>query len=87
MAKDKSNRFLIALGGFVVGSLVGLLFAPQSGRRTRALVRDKGIKYSHDIADFAGKKTRHTGNKLKGYAHEVREVVNSKMKQQKAEVS
>lgn len=82
MAKDRPNRFLIALGGFAVGSLVGLLFAPQSGRRTRALIRDKGIKYSHDAADFTGKKTRHTANKLKGYAHEVREAVSSKIGRQ-----
>ncbi|MEN6372642.1 MAG: YtxH domain-containing protein [Armatimonadota bacterium] len=87
MAKDKSNRFLIALGGFVAGTVAGFLFAPQSGRRTRSLVRDKSIKYSHDIADFAGKKTRHTGNKLKGYAHEVREAVSHKMRQQRAKVS
>lgn len=80
MQKDRSNGFLIALGGFIVGSLVGLLFAPQNGRRTRALIRDKGIKYSHDIADYAGKKTKHTGNKLKGYAHEAREMLSSKMK-------
>jgi len=84
MAKDRPNKFLIALGGFAVGSLIGLLFAPQSGRRTRALIRDKGIKYSHDISEFTSKKTKHTANKLKGYAHEVREAISSKLGLEKA---
>ncbi|MBI2843270.1 MAG: YtxH domain-containing protein [Armatimonadetes bacterium] len=64
--------------GVVAGAVAGLLLAPESGRRTRALIRDKGIKYSHDVADFADKKSRHMANKMKGYAHEVKDFLAEK---------
>lgn len=73
------------LTGIVIGAAAGLLLAPQSGRRTRALIRDKATKYSHDIGDYAGKKSRHMANKARGYAHEVRSFVSEKMGMQEAE--
>src|SRR5260370_39275294 len=43
--RDEFGAFLV---GFVVGGLTGaivsLLFAPQSGEETRALIRDKSIE-------------------------------------------
>jgi gas vesicle protein len=68
----KSSGVLLVLGSALAGGIAGLLFAPQSGRRTRALVRDKSVKYSHGVADFTGKKSRHIANKAKGYAHDIR---------------
>lgn len=65
--------------GVAAGAATGLLLAPQSGRRTRAMLRDKTVKYSHDVSDFSTKKSRHVVNKFHGYAHNVREAVASKM--------
>jgi gas vesicle protein len=49
--RDEFGAFLV---GFVVGGLTGavvsLLFAPQSGEETRALIRDKSI----ELRDRAG---------------------------------
>ena len=46
MASD-SDEFGAFLVGFIVGGLAGavvsLLFAPQSGKETRALIREKSI--------------------------------------------
>ena len=43
--RDEFGAFLV---GFIVGGLTGavvsLLFAPQSGEETRALIKDKGIE-------------------------------------------
>jgi gas vesicle protein len=43
--RDEFGAFLV---GFIVGGLAGavvsLLFAPQSGEETRALIKDKGIE-------------------------------------------
>ncbi len=56
MASD-SDEFGSFLVGFIVGGLTGavvsLLFAPQSGEETRALIRDKSIELRDMAADSA----------------------------------
>ncbi|HEX8992301.1 MAG TPA: YtxH domain-containing protein [Anaerolineales bacterium] len=56
MASD-SDEFGSFLVGFIVGGLTGavvsLLFAPQSGEETRALIRDKSIELRDRAADTA----------------------------------
>lgn len=51
---DEFGAFLV---GFIVGGLTGavvsLLFAPQSGEETRALIRDKGIELRDRAAETA----------------------------------
>ena len=68
----KGTYFIL---GAVVGAVACLLLAPQTGRRTRALIRDKTTKYLRDIAHFADRKSKHLANKARGYAHEVRDVL------------
>ncbi len=77
---------MLVLVSALVGGIAGLLFAPQPGRRTRALVRDKSVKYSHDVADIAGKKSRHVANKAKGYAHDIRGLFGHRMGSQEAAI-
>ncbi len=52
--RDEFGAFLV---GFIVGGLTGavvsLLFAPQSGEETRALIRDKSIELRDKAADTA----------------------------------
>lgn len=56
MSSD-SDEFGSFLVGFIVGGLTGavvsLLFAPQSGEETRALIRDKSIELRDKAADSA----------------------------------
>ena len=51
---DEFGSFLV---GFIVGGLTGavvsLLFAPQSGEETRALIRDKSIELRDRAAETA----------------------------------
>jgi len=52
--RDDFSAFLI---GFIIGGLTGaavsLLFAPQSGEDTRALLRDKAIDLGNKASDTA----------------------------------
>lgn len=49
---SRLSGFLVgALVGGVVGTTVMLLAAPQSGRRTRALLQKKGLEMQAQVAD------------------------------------
>jgi gas vesicle protein len=77
------SKFLFFLCGLAAGATAGLLLAPQSGRATRATIKDKSTKYSQDVSGFASGKARHVANKAKGYAHGVKEAVSSVRRREK----
>jgi len=62
--RDEFGAFLV---GFVVGGLTGavvaLLFAPQSGEETRALIKDKSIEL-RDKAQVSAEETYHRAEQL-----------------------
>ena len=35
MSKETSETLKILLGGFIVGAAIGILFAPEKGKKTR----------------------------------------------------
>jgi gas vesicle protein len=59
--------------GFIVGGLVGaavaMLFAPQSGEETRALIRDKGIEIQERSVEMSDEARR----RAKEYEAQARE--------------
>lgn len=63
------KTFLAALGGVAIGAGAALLFAPQTGRATRAMIKDKATKYSHDMQEFVDGKARHFHNRAEGFRH------------------
>ncbi|MGE5252200.1 MAG: YtxH domain-containing protein [Bacteroidota bacterium] len=67
-----SDEFGAFLVGFVVGGLTGavvsLLFAPQSGEETRALIKDKSI----ELRDMAGTTAEETIARAEAAAAEAR---------------
>ncbi|HXB96834.1 MAG TPA: YtxH domain-containing protein [bacterium] len=50
-----STILLALLGGAVVGAGLALLYAPQSGRRTRQKLRDLAEDAEDQVRDLAGK--------------------------------
>lgn len=60
--------------GLIFGSLGGLLSAPGTGRSTRAQLRDKAIKYSHEGREYLERKGRHLNNVMQGYRAKARVV-------------
>ncbi len=60
--RDEFGAFLV---GFVVGGLTGaaLLFAPQSGEETRALIKDKSIEL-RDKAQVSAEEAYHRAEQM-----------------------
>ncbi len=62
--RDEFGAFLV---GFVVGGLTGavvaLLFAPQSGEETRALIKDKSIEL-RDKAQMSAEEAYHRAEQM-----------------------
>lgn len=69
------KTFLAALGGAMVGAGAALLFAPQTGSATRAMIKDKATKYSHDAQEFVDGKARHFRNKAQGFRHTAEDMM------------
>lgn len=56
MKKNLMNVMVAAAAGFVAGSAMGILFAPESGRKTRKKISKKSKKYVQKINDQMDKK-------------------------------
>jgi len=50
---NNTNTLVGLLAGTVVGAAIGILFAPDSGVRTRKRIADKASDVGHTIADKA----------------------------------
>lgn len=62
------RSFLI---GVVLGAIGGMLYAPATGNRTRALLRDKYTRYSNETCDFIDRHSRDIQNRMQGMRHDV----------------
>lgn len=62
-------RLAIALA---TGAAIMYYLDPQTGRRRRALVRDKGVGATHEVEDFARKGSRRIANRVRGTVARVR---------------
>src|SRR5215216_7013809 len=66
------------LGGFLVGSVIGvataLLFAPRSGEETRAEIRDKAV----ELRDRTTETVNQTVSQAKSKASELKDTVREK---------
>ena len=46
----KNNQVILGvLGGLAAGALLGILFAPKKGSKTRKMLADKGEGYADDL--------------------------------------
>lgn len=62
------NQFI--LGG-LFGAVLGLLYAPGTGKSTRAKIKDKARRVCNEVDCFVSKKKKHLGNKLLGIEHDL----------------
>ena len=69
------TKALAILGGIGMGAALMYLFDPDSGRRRRALIRDKAVGLSHDIRRTIDKKTTHLSNRAQGLLHDAKVLV------------
>lgn len=57
---------LAVVAGLIMGTIMSLMFDPHSGRRRRALARDKMVKLWHRTGRWAGRTTRYTTGLIRG---------------------
>jgi hypothetical protein len=60
---------------FAAGAFAMYMLDPETGRRRRALVRDKAVAAGHDAQRLARGASRHTTDRLRGAAAEMRSQV------------
>src|SRR5438045_5288141 len=73
---DSTTTFLLgAATGLFLGALAMFIFDPQQGRRRRALVRDKMVRYGNDVSDYVGATAKDLGNRAYGVAKETEGLV------------
>lgn len=60
------NSILRVAVALATGAAIMYYLDPQTGRRRRALVRDKGVGAGHEVEDFARKGSRRLANRMRG---------------------
>ena len=74
------------LGGFLVGSVIGvataLLFAPRSGEETRAEIRGKAV----ELRDRTSETVKDTVSQAKSKAYEIRDTVTDTVREKADEL-
>jgi gas vesicle protein len=74
------------LGGFLVGSVIGvataLLFAPRSGQETRAEIRGRAV----DIRDRTTETVKDTVSQAKSKAYEIKDTVTETVREKADEL-
>ncbi len=72
MARDRIGRGLALFAGIAYGAGMMYLLDPDTGRRRRALVRDKIMRARHEAQWWAGQQARNVMNNVRGRIAEVR---------------
>lgn len=79
----RTSRARPVIGGFLVGSVIGvataLLFAPRSGEETRAEIRDRAVELRDRTTDTVNQ----TVSQAKTKAYEIKDTVQQKAQEVK----
>lgn len=70
MGSEGSSRWWPFLAGIAAGAALGVLFAPRSGKETRAAMGDKGQALKDDLDEVIGR-VRTEWAQAKGKAHDA----------------
>jgi hypothetical protein len=62
------NRAIALLTGAGLGAGMSYFLDPRLGRRRRALIRDKMVRFSHDLQEVGDAVRRDAGNRMRGLA-------------------
>ena len=83
---NRNNPAKPILGGFLVGSVIGvataLLFAPRSGQETRAELRDRAV----DLRDRTSETVKDTVSQAKTKAYELKDTVTDTVREKAEEI-
>jgi len=70
-SESKSRTGLILIGAGV-GLVAAFLLDPVSGKRRRAQARDKSVRLTRNVLEYAGRRARVMRHRLKGTVYEIR---------------
>jgi len=75
---DRGNElpafFVGVLFGGLIGAVVAILFAPQSGVETRQMIRDKSIELKDQAADYAQQAGQKAGDFAQSAGQKAQEL-------------
>lgn len=70
----KNNQVILGvLGGLAAGAILGILFAPEKGSKTRKMILDKGEGYADDLKNKFNDMFDKASNKYNGALKEVKD--------------
>lgn len=72
---NSSKVLLGVLGGVAAGALIGVLFAPAKGSKTRKRIVNTGKDYVGDLKDKFENLYQEVTNKYESFISEAKEVV------------
>jgi gas vesicle protein len=83
----KTTKILLGiLAGVAGGAILGILFAPEKGSRTRRNITNKGSDYANDVKDSFEDLIDSMTKKYQGVLHETeRMICNQKAKYEGSE--
>lgn len=78
----KTNKVILGvIGGLATGAILGILFAPQSGRKTRRKIKDKSKEFKDHLKDDFDKLIQKIDKKYESVSHNAHEYLhNGKVK-------
>jgi gas vesicle protein len=78
-SNEAAKIVVAALAGAAVGAFAMFLFDPDSGRRRRAVARDKAVRYANETVESVQSTARDLRNRATGLAHEAAGAVSNVM--------
>lgn len=70
----KNNQVILGvLGGLAAGALLGILFAPEKGSKTRKMIADKEEGYAEDLKNKFNDMFDKASSKYNGALKEVKD--------------
>jgi len=71
------NLILGLLGGIAIGSILGVLFAPEKGSKTRKKLVDSGMDLSGNLKDTIDDLTNKITNTIENFKSDAKDFVHS----------
>ena len=72
----KSSKVALGVvGGIAVGALLGVLFAPEKGSKTRRKILDTGKEYADNLKEKFGDMYEDVSNKYENLLEDAKEFV------------
>lgn len=71
----KTNQTLIGiLGGVAIGTVLGVLFAPDKGSKTREKIAEKGTDVAHNLKDKVNTIVKSSTEKYNSFLNKGKEL-------------